>query len=65
MPDLSTLKVLVVDDELGIRKIIKSMLNAIGITEITEAADGQEAFNLLKMPRTPAGGGSITPPHSS
>ncbi len=36
-------KVLVADDSSTMRKIILRSLNAVGVTDITEAADGEEA----------------------
>jgi two-component system, chemotaxis family, chemotaxis protein CheY len=42
------MKVLVVDDSGVMRKIIVRSLMAVGVTEVTEAADGQEAFNLFQ-----------------
>lgn len=41
-------RVLVADDSSTMRKIILRSLNAVGVTEITEAADGQEAVSLFK-----------------
>ena len=42
------MKVLVVDDSGVMRKIIIRSLNAVGVTEIVEAGDGQEGFNQFK-----------------
>lgn len=42
------MKVLVVDDSGVMRKIIIRSLNAVGVTEVMEAADGQEAFEVFK-----------------
>ncbi len=52
MAELSTLKVLVIDDDLNIRKIIKSVLHSIGVRDIAEATNGQEGYDLLKVPRS-------------
>ena len=41
-------KVLVADDSSTMRKIILRSLQAVGVTEITEAADGAEALSLFK-----------------
>jgi two-component system chemotaxis response regulator CheY len=43
-----TMKVLVVDDSGIMRKIIIRSLNAVGVNEIVEAADGQEAIDAYK-----------------
>ena len=42
------MKVLVVDDSGVMRKIIIRSLNAVGVSEVVEAADGQEGFNLFQ-----------------
>lgn len=42
------MKVLVADDSSTMRKIILRALQSLGITEITEAADGTEAVSLFK-----------------
>jgi len=43
-----TMKVLVADDSGIMRKIIIRSLNAVGVTEIVEAANGQEAIDAYK-----------------
>ncbi len=40
-----SVKALVADDSGTMRKIIIRSLNAVGVTDITEAADGEEAVN--------------------
>lgn len=57
MAEFSSLKVLIVDDDLNIRKIIKSVLSSLGVKEISEATNGQEALDLLKVPPTLSAGG--------
>lgn len=42
------MKVLVVDDSGVMRKIIVRALNAVGVTDIVEAANGQIAIDLFK-----------------
>jgi two-component system chemotaxis response regulator CheY len=42
------MKALVVDDSLTIRRIVIKALGMVGITEVTEAADGVEAVNALQ-----------------
>jgi len=42
------MKVLVVDDSGVMRKIIIRSLNSVGVTDIVEAADGQQAIDLFK-----------------
>ncbi len=41
-------RVLVADDSSTMRKIILRSLQAVGVTEVTEAADGTEAVSLFK-----------------
>ena len=50
MADTKTknLKILVVDDNANARKTIRNMLRMIGYGNISEAADGDIAFNMLK-----------------
>ena len=42
------MKVLVADDSGIMRKIIIRSLNAVGVSDIVEAADGQEAIDAYK-----------------
>ncbi|MGL6193203.1 MAG: response regulator [Thermoguttaceae bacterium] len=42
------MRVLVADDSSTMRKIILRSLQAVGVTEVTEAADGAEAVALFK-----------------
>ena len=48
----STLSVLVVDDQQTIRSLVRTGLNQLGITQVTEAPDGEEGLRhvLLKPP---------------
>lgn len=48
--DLSSLKILIVDDSTHMRGLIKRVLSSFNISDITEAADGNEA--LLEMTQT-------------
>lgn len=41
-------KILIVDDMLTMRKIVRKALNTLNFNDITEAKDGNEAFELLK-----------------
>ncbi|HRK97887.1 MAG TPA: response regulator [Alphaproteobacteria bacterium] len=41
---IKSLKVLVVDDQIEIRTMLRGMLSELGITQIFEAADGKEAM---------------------
>lgn len=47
MPAASSLKFLVVDDQLTIRALVRSGLQQIGITQVDEAPDGEEALQAL------------------
>ena len=42
------MKTLVVDDFATMRKIVKNVLRQIDITEVTEAENGRQAFEILK-----------------
>ena len=48
-------KVLVVDDMLTMRKIVSKVLKELGFSDITEAADGQEAWEKTKSASEPFG----------
>lgn len=48
-PDI---KILVVDDFPTMRKIVKSVLKQLGLSNITEAEDGAEALGILKSDNT-------------
>lgn len=41
---------LIVDDQHTMRRIVRSLLSAIGISQVLEAANGQEALDLLVKP---------------
>jgi two-component system chemotaxis response regulator CheY len=47
MPVANTMKVLVVDDQLTMRSLVRSGLQQLGITTISEANDGEEALRSL------------------
>ena len=47
MPAASALKVLLVDDQLSMRALARTALQQIGITNIDDASDGEEAFRAL------------------
>ncbi|MDR3013219.1 MAG: response regulator [Chitinispirillales bacterium] len=42
------MKVLLVDDSVTMRRIQKTQIGNLGVTEIVEAGDGQEALGVLK-----------------
>ncbi len=44
----SDMKILVVDDMSTMRKIIKKMLKDLGLTNITEADDGEPAWEMIQ-----------------
>lgn len=48
MFDVNT-KVLVVDDKITMRKIVSKILHEIGFTDITEAVDGEEAWEVIRQ----------------
>ena len=45
--DLSQLKVLIVEDNLHFRTLIRTILQALGVESVEEARDGVEAFEVL------------------
>ncbi|MCE2987813.1 MAG: response regulator [Phenylobacterium sp.] len=47
MPAASALSVLIVDDQLTMRSLVRSGLNQIGVTNTREAGDGEEAVQSL------------------
>jgi two-component system chemotaxis response regulator CheY len=47
------LTVLVIDDQLVMRRIVRQLLAAIHINQVLEASDGQQALDLLQDPRSP------------
>lgn len=47
MPAASAISVLVVDDQLTIRSLVRSGLQQLGFTDIREAADGELALRSL------------------
>jgi CheY-like chemotaxis protein len=46
--DLAALRVLIVDDEPGPRRFVKSALHDMGVDTVEEASDGQEAIRKLE-----------------
>ena len=47
--DLSRLSVLLVDDALHMRRIVRSLLNGLGVRDIDEAEDGAVALELFSQ----------------
>lgn len=47
MPAASALKVLIVDDQMTMRALIRSSLQQIGVTEINDAADGEAGLQVM------------------
>ena len=45
--DLGAVSILIVDDNLHMRNLLKSVLRALGCRVIKEAADGSEAFEVM------------------
>ncbi len=51
MPAASSISVLVVDDQMTIRSLVRSGLQQIGISNVEEAADGEQGLrNLIARP---------------
>ncbi|MES1199519.1 MAG: response regulator [Pseudomonadota bacterium] len=47
MPAASTIRVLVVDDQLTMRSLVRSALQEIGFRDISDAGDGEEGLRSL------------------
>ncbi len=47
MPAAASIKVLVVDDQLTIRALVRSTLQQLGFTDIADAADGEDGLKAL------------------
>jgi two-component system chemotaxis response regulator CheY len=47
MPAAAAMKVLVVDDHQSIRSLVRTGLKDLGVLDVDEAADGEEAFRTL------------------
>ena len=47
MPAASSIRVLVVDDQLTMRALVRSALQQIGFTDVNEAQDGEEGLKAL------------------
>jgi two-component system chemotaxis response regulator CheY len=47
MPSPSAFKVLVVDDQLTIRSLVRHSLSQLGINNVTEAPDGEAALRIM------------------
>jgi two-component system chemotaxis response regulator CheY len=47
-PRIEALRVLVVDDDHYMRKVVRTMLNAIGVRSVTEAAGGAEGLAAIR-----------------
>ena len=44
-------RILIVDDLGAMRKVLRKLLEAVGLTEVTEARDATEALSKLKLER--------------
>jgi two-component system chemotaxis response regulator CheY len=51
MPSAAAMRVLVVDDQLTIRSLVRSGLKELGISDVEEATDGEEGFKALATTR--------------
>lgn len=50
--DLSALSILVVDDSLYMRRIVRSLLNGLGVRKVMEAEDGAAALEVFNQQPT-------------
>jgi two-component system chemotaxis response regulator CheY len=53
MPAASALRVLVVDDQQTIRSLVRSGLQQLGVTNVSEAADGEDGLRAMLVPQPP------------
>lgn len=51
----SNMKILIVDDKVSIRRSMVSILKSIGFTDVTQAVDGQDAWETLEKDLQPDG----------
>ena len=51
----ATTRVLIADDAPSMRLTVKSMLNGFGLTDVTEATNGANAWDLLNQANPPIG----------
>jgi two-component system chemotaxis response regulator CheY len=47
MPAAASIKVLIVDDQLTMRSLVRNGMQQLGFTDFTEAADGEDALRSL------------------
>jgi len=48
--ETSSIRVLVVDDQRTMRKIVRQLLSQIGVLDVDDAADGEKALAILHNP---------------
>jgi two-component system chemotaxis response regulator CheY len=53
MPAAAAIKVLVVDDQMTIRSLVRTGLQQLGFTDIQEAVDGEDGFRAMLGPAPP------------
>ena len=46
--DYSDIKVIIIDDDMTTRRIITRLIKQIGFTDFDEAADGQQAYDMMQ-----------------
>ena len=52
MPAPGTIKVMIVDDQLSMRLLVRDGLQQLGFRDFEEAPDGEAALRMLVMPKT-------------
>jgi two-component system chemotaxis response regulator CheY len=52
MPDAAQLSVLVVDDQMSVRALVRQALMTLGVKQIADAADGEEGLRMLRIRQT-------------
>jgi two-component system chemotaxis response regulator CheY len=53
MPEPASIKVLVVDDQMTIRSLVRTGLMQLGFTNIAEAPDGEAGLRAMLLPGAP------------
>jgi two-component system chemotaxis response regulator CheY len=53
MPAAASIKVLIIDDQQTIRSLVRSGLQQLGFTDLSEAADGEDGLRAMLTPRPP------------
>ena len=50
-PNTASIRVLVIDDHQTMRKILRQLLGVVGISDVVEASNGEEALSIVGNPQ--------------